>query len=103
MRHNVKYFGQYIITRRLYEANWSYLSKRRFEAILAENDRENSKRLDYFYKSGDHVMLSKRFRAKILAVSSGLYAIRTVHSNGTVTIDKSVSTEQVSIRRVFPS
>lgn len=40
--------GQDMITRQLYEANWSYLSKRRFEAILADNNNENSKRLEDF-------------------------------------------------------
>ena len=50
-------FGQDMITRQLYNAYWSYLSKRRFDAILADNDRENSKRLENFYNAGDHVML----------------------------------------------
>ncbi|KAJ8525531.1 hypothetical protein ON010_g15581 [Phytophthora cinnamomi] len=37
-------FGQDMISRKLYEANWGYMSKRRFDAILAANDRENDKR-----------------------------------------------------------
>ena len=93
-----------MITRQLYNANWSYLSKRRFDAILADNDRENSKRLEHFYNTGDHVMLRvpKKFRAKLHAVATGPFVIRQVHSNGTVTIDKGAMAERVSIRRIFP-
>ncbi|OWY95652.1 Pol Polyprotein [Phytophthora megakarya] len=50
-------FGQDMITRRLDNANWSYLSKQRFDAILADNDRENDKRLEHFYQLGDQVMV----------------------------------------------
>ena len=42
-------FGQYMITRQLYNASWSYLFKRRFDAILYADDRDNSKRFEYFY------------------------------------------------------
>ncbi|GMF14430.1 unnamed protein product [Phytophthora fragariaefolia] len=94
-------FGQDMISRRLYEANWSYLSKRRFYAILADNDRENAKRLVHFYNPGDQVMIRvpKQFRAKTKRVADGPYQIRNVHDNGTVTVDNQ---QQVSIRRIFP-
>ena len=97
-------FGQDMITRQLYNANWSYLSNRRFDAILADNDRENSKRLQRFYNAGDHVMLRipKQFRAKLHAVEHEPFLIRAVHDNGTVTIDKGKSIDRVSIRRIFP-
>ncbi|KAG3059972.1 hypothetical protein PI124_g23061 [Phytophthora idaei] len=56
-----------MISRRLHDANWSHMSKRRFDAILADNDRENDQRLEHFYQPGDHVMIRvpKQFRAKI--------------------------------------
>ncbi|POM79703.1 Pol protein [Phytophthora palmivora] len=97
-------FGQDMISRQLHDANWSYMSKRRFEAILADNDRENGKRIEHFYNPGDHVMLRvpKAFRAKTRAIASGPYTVKQVHSNGTVTIDKGSTTQQVSIRRIFP-
>ncbi|OWY96725.1 hypothetical protein PHMEG_00032937, partial [Phytophthora megakarya] len=87
-----------------YQANWSYLSKRRFETILQDNDRENDKRIEHFYNAGDHVMLRvpKTPRAKTRAVAQGLFTIKQVHNNGTVTIDKGATTQQVSIRRIFP-
>jgi cleavage and polyadenylation specificity factor subunit 1 len=97
-------FGEDMITRSLHEANWSYLSKRRFEAILADNDRENDKRIVHFYKPGDHVMLRtpKAFRPKTAAIATGPFTIKDVHDNGTVTLDKGATTQQVSIRRIFP-
>ena len=78
--------------------------KRRFEAILADNDRENSKRLEHVYNPGNHVMLPipKHFCAKMHAVAKGPFAIRQVHDNGTVAVDKGKVSERVSIRRLYP-
>ncbi|OWZ03089.1 Pol Polyprotein [Phytophthora megakarya] len=71
-------FGQDMISRQLYEANWSYLTKRRFDAILADNDRENDKRLNHFYNPGDQVMVRvpKQFRAKTKSVANGPFPFR---------------------------
>jgi ABC-type oligopeptide transport system substrate-binding subunit len=93
-----------MITRKLHQANWSYLSKRRFEAILNDNDRENERRLQHFYNVGDHVMIRvpKQFRKKTRPVATGPFAISQVHDNGTITVDKGSSSERLSIRRVFP-
>jgi len=97
-------FGQDMITRRLYEANWSYICKRRFEAILHDNDRENESRLEHFYNIGDQVMLKipKRERSKTMFVRQGPFPIKEIHSNGTVTLDKGRTTQVVSIRRIVP-
>ena len=80
-------FSQDMVTRQLFDANWSYLSKRRFDAILADNDLENS---THFYNTGDNVMLRvpKKFRANFHAAVAGPFFILQVHSNGTVTIDR---------------
>eukprot|EP00644_Phytophthora_capsici_P009526 jgi/Phyca11/107112/e_gw1.13.849.1 len=98
-------FGQDLITRKLYEANWNYLCKRRFEAILRENDRVNLARLQHFYHVGDQVMVriaAKDRKSKHRSVANGPFAITEVHDNGTVTIDKGVTQERVNIRRIFP-
>lgn len=97
-------FGQDMISRQLHDANWSYMSKRRFEAILADNDRENDKRIENFYQPGDQVMIRvpKQFRVKTKRIADGPFPILTVHDNGTVTVDKGASQQQVSIRRIFP-
>ncbi|KAG3028234.1 hypothetical protein PC121_g1732 [Phytophthora cactorum] len=42
-------FGQEMISRKLRQANRNYMSKRGFEAIIADNDREINKRIEHFY------------------------------------------------------
>ncbi|KAI9992261.1 hypothetical protein PInf_017646 [Phytophthora infestans] len=66
------------------------MSKRRFKAILAENDRENDKRIEHFYNPGDNVVLRipKAFRSMTRAAVHGPYTIKLVHTNSTVTIAK---------------
>lgn len=93
-----------MITRKLYEANWSYMSKRRFDAILADNDRDNDKCISHFYSVGDNdmVRVPKQFRAKTRLVANGPLTITDAHDNGTITIAKGSTTQQISIRRVFP-
>ncbi|GMF24808.1 unnamed protein product [Phytophthora fragariaefolia] len=97
-------FGQDMISRQLHIANWSYLCKHSFSAILADNDRENDKRLEHFYHPGDQVMIKvpKQFSAKTKRVADDPFPIRAVHNNGTITVDKGNTQQQVSIRRVFP-
>lgn len=91
-------FGQDIISRQLHDANGSFLSKRGLNAILADNDRDNDRRLEHFYKPGDQVMLRvpKHFCAKLQRVADGPFPIRIVHDNGTVIIDKGDTHQQVS-------
>lgn len=78
-----------MILRQLHKANWSYLTRRRFDATLADNNRESEKRLAHFYQPGDHIMIlvPKLFRAKTKRVADGPYPIFVVHANGTVTLD----------------
>ena len=72
--------------------------------ILTDNDQENRKRLKYFNLPGNHFVLRvpRQFFNKTLVVASGSFAASLVRSNGTVNIDKSVATAQVSIIRIFP-
>ena len=94
-----------MIIRKLYKANWSYMSKRRFDAILADNDRENDKRISHFYSVSDTVMirLPKQFRAKTRPLANGPFTITDFHDNGMITVDKESPAQQVIICRVFPS
>ncbi|ETK87534.1 hypothetical protein F441_08175 [Phytophthora nicotianae CJ01A1] len=56
-------FGQILITRALYEANWNYLCKRNFGTTLQDNDRVSSARQQRFYEVGGHA-----FQPKIVLV-----------------------------------
>lgn len=97
-------FGEDMITRQLHFANWSFLSKQRFMSILQDNDRENLKRIEHFYKVGDNVMLRipARERTKTDPVSKGPFVIKRVFDNGTVLLDTGTSEYRANIRRIFP-
>jgi hypothetical protein len=97
-------YGQDMITRQLHFSNWNYLSKRRLQAILQDNDRENLQRLQHFYQVGDQIMLRipKRDRKKEDQVASGPFIIKQINQDGTVLIDKGISTDKVHLRNIFP-
>ncbi|KAE9310025.1 hypothetical protein PF008_g20555 [Phytophthora fragariae] len=97
-------FGEDKITRELNFANWSFLSKQRFMAILQDNDRENRKRIQHFYRVGDNVMLRipARERKKTDPVSKGPFIIKTVYDNGNVLLDTGSTEYRTNIRRIFP-
>ncbi|KAE8993900.1 hypothetical protein PR001_g19447 [Phytophthora rubi] len=97
-------FGEDMITRELHFANWSFLSKQRFMAILQDNDRENRKRIQHFYRVGDNVMLRipARERKKTDPVSKGPFVIKTMYDNGNVLLDTGSTEYRTNIRRIFP-
>ena len=97
-------FGQDMITRQLHFSNWSYLSKRRLQSILQDNQRENLRRLQHFYQIGDQVMVKipDRERRKQDPVAKGPFLITEVNSDGTVNIDKGSTQERVHLRNIFP-
>ncbi|GMF14583.1 unnamed protein product [Phytophthora lilii] len=59
-------FGEDMITRQLHFANWNFLSKQRFMAIMQDNERENMARLQHS-RVGDHVMLRIPTRKRTLS------------------------------------
>lgn len=106
-------FGEDMLTRQLQFANWNYLSKQRFMTILQDNERENLKRVQHFYRVGDNVMLRvpadnvmlrvpARERKKTDLVSKGPFVVKAVHDNGTVMIDTGAAEYLTNIRRIFP-
>ncbi|KAG6579763.1 Pol Polyprotein [Phytophthora cinnamomi] len=97
-------FGEDMLTRHLHFANWNYLSKQRFMAILQDNDRENLRRVQHFYREGDTVMLRipARERKKTDPVAKGPFVIKTVFDNGTVLLDTGATEYRTNIRRIFP-
>ncbi|ETM97846.1 hypothetical protein PPTG_20008 [Phytophthora nicotianae INRA-310] len=72
--------------------------------ILQENDRENMKRVQHFYRVGDIVMLRipARERKKTDPVSKGPYVVKEVFDNGTVLLDTGTAEYRANIRRIFP-
>ncbi|GMF59654.1 unnamed protein product [Phytophthora fragariaefolia] len=81
--------GEDVSTRELHFANWSFLSKQRFMAILQDNDTENRKRIQHSYRVGDNVVLRipVRKRKKTDHISKGPFVVKTVNDNGNVLLD----------------
>jgi hypothetical protein len=65
--------------------------------------RANSKRLSYDYKIGDQVLKLIYSPNKLEPRTEGPYPINTIHVNGTVTLQRSPTTEErINIRRIRP-
>ena len=98
-------FGRDMVIPATYLANWHNITNRRHNNILYNNARENKSRIDYDYKVGDFVfILTKDINRKLADVKKGPFRIAIVHTNATVTIQRSRHVaERVNIRRLFPA
>ena len=74
--------------------------------MVKNNDRENSKRIDYNYHVGEWILIRNdtyKVLNKMEPRYSGPYQIIQTHVNGTVTIKKRVNVlERINIRRIKP-
>ncbi len=68
------------------------------------NQQENAKRIDYDYKVGDKELVINEgiLRKAESAYGNEPWTITTVHTNGTIKIQRGTKMEQLSIRRVEP-
>lgn len=84
--------GQDMVVPATYLANWR------------NNARENRSRIDYDYKRGDYVyVIIKDIKRKLAPTKQGPFRIVQVHTNATVTIQRSPHvTERINIRRLYP-
>ena len=66
--------------------------------------RENKKRIDYDYKVGDKVLVRKDgiLRKTESRYNSDPWTITTVHTNGTIRVQRGSKSERLNIRRVIP-
>ncbi len=66
--------------------------------------RENAKRIDYDYKVGDKVLVINEgiLRKAEFAYGKEPWTITTVHTNGTIRIQRGTKTERLSKGRVEP-
>jgi hypothetical protein len=77
------------------KANWKRIKERKQALIIANNNRENSKRLLHIYqKDWDSKYGSNTYK--------GPFEIVEVRSNGTVRIDEGRVTEPYYIRMITP-
>ena len=98
-------FGQDMVIPATYLANWRHIRSRRKKSVLYDNARENKSRIDHDYNIGDYVyIISKDITRKLDPAKEGPYMIIKVHTNATVTIQRSARvTERINIRRVYPA
>ena len=74
---------------------------------IANNAKENRKRLEHEYQIGDLVLIvdkpyERNKKAKLSTPTEGPYEIIQVHNNGTVRIRRGNYDEDISIRRLRP-
>jgi len=98
-------FGRDMVVPATYLANWRHVRDRRHKNILYNNARENRKRIDHDYKVGDYVyVLVKDIQRKLAPAKQGPFRIIIIHTNATVTIQRSRRVnERINIRRLFPA
>jgi hypothetical protein len=85
-------------------ADWHKIGERRQSLINRGNQHENTKCIDYIHKVGDKVLvIGKGILCKAeSAYGKEPWTITTVHTNGTIRIQRGTRTERLSIRRVQP-
>ena len=97
-------FGRDMIINAIYLANWKDIKSRRTTQIHNNNRNENKSRIPHDYSVGDLVYIRKSNVEQKLNPIKGPFAINKVHSNGTVTIQRSPTiSERINIRRLHPA
>jgi hypothetical protein len=85
-------------------ADWQKIGEHRQRLTVLNNAHENEGRIDYDYKFGRKVLVRKE---GILHKSDSIWhrkpwLITSVHTNGTITVQRGNKLEQMNIRRVKP-
>ncbi len=86
-------------------ADWHKIGERRQSLTNRGNQWENAKQIDYDYKVGDKVLVINKgsiLRKAESAYGKEPWTITTVHTNGSIRIQRGTKTELLSIRRVEP-
>ena len=87
-----------------YLADWTAIGQRRQLLVDKTNERENKRQIDFDYLVGQKVMLEqdsgKLRKGQVKFI--GPYKITSVHTNGTIRIQRGSISERVNIRRVTP-
>jgi hypothetical protein len=97
-------YGVDMIFRQKIQINWVALKQARQLQVVANNAKENKKRLDHIYKVDDLILIIKKpyELAKAGKITLGPYWILKLYKNGTVKIQCGSFTDILSIRRIMP-
>ena len=85
-------------------ADWNKIGDYRQRQTDLSTGRENKRRVDYDYKIGDRVLVIQDGILRKAQSPHGKepWTITTVHTNGTIRIQRGTNTERKNIRRVTP-
>jgi len=96
-------FGRDMLFDIPYIADWTKIGEYRQAQTDRNTARENAQRADYDYAVGNQVLVRKDgILRKAESQYTGPYTITTVHTNGTIRIQKGALSERINIRRVKP-
>jgi hypothetical protein len=97
-------FGRHMLFNIPFVADWHKIGEQRQSLTNHGNQRKNAKHIDYDYKVRDKVLLINEgiFRKAEFAYGKETWTITTVHTNGTIMIQRETRMEGLSIRRVQP-
>ncbi len=85
-------------------ADWQKIGEFRQQLTDRSNARENEGRIDYDYEVGQKVLLRKEgiLRNAESRWHKKPWLITTVHTNGTIKVQRRTKVERMNIRRVKP-
>jgi hypothetical protein len=97
-------FEQDMLVDILFVADWHKIGERKQSLIDCGNQRENAKHIDYDYKVKDKVLVINKGILHKAEFTHGKepWTITTVHTNGTIRIQRGAKTERLSFQRVEP-
>jgi len=97
-------FGRHMLFDIPYIADWNKIGDYRQRQTDLNTARENKQRVDYDYKVGDRVLIRKDgiLRKTESRYDSEPWTITSVHTNGTIRVERGTKSERINIRRVVP-
>ncbi len=97
-------FGQDMLFDIPFVADWHKIGEHRQSLTDCGNQRRNAQCIDYDYKVGDKVLVIKDgiIRKAESNYDEEPWTITTVHTNGTISIQRRTRIKRLSIRRVMP-
>ena len=86
-----------------YISDYTAIGQRRQASVDQDNERENSRRVDFEYAVRHNIMIRKDGHiGKAEATYLGPFTVTQVHTNGTIRIQCGTMSECINTRRVTP-
>ena len=97
-------FGQDMLFDIPFLADWNKIGEYRQHQTDLNTEQENSSHRDWDYKVGDQVLLRKDgiLRKGESRYESDPWTVTSVHTNGTIRIQRGTKSERLNIQRVTP-